>query len=448
MRVTLAIVSLAILLLLMFGCTTPGCTRTGELCTIAPCTCCSGECIPTTGGCVCRPTPMSLWQRWGGTWQSAGGLVIIIAVFALISAWMVARAFQLRDLETLIKNEIYQAFVSAILFGAFVVFVPLLESVSQEFGAKILGSQTGWSASNATGTWVIIPNATAYTYRYRETGAGAGKGAGRWEAVQGGTITCTYPCHFYLARAFLGRTYEQIAQQARATVKMYAELVFVETMHFGFYINILGLPFSLKFDIAPFAGYGVLYEQLGTAADFMAKAMLSVKFQEQVLLYIQNGVFPIFLVAGLILRTLWFTRKLGGLMLAIALGLYSIFPLLYVLGWYTVDVIPVLPKLNTDLIPHGTPQPKDLILFTHDLTPSSSDFAKVLFTQYDPVTGMPAIDPITGMSSIGVLDTTAMLMIPAVALPLLNIFITLAFIKALSPALGGDVEIAGLTRLL
>ncbi|MEW6329138.1 MAG: hypothetical protein AB1468_03405 [Candidatus Micrarchaeota archaeon] len=440
MKTALAIISLAMLLLLLSGCSAPGCIRTGELCAVAPCNCCSGECVPTTGGCVCRPTASSLWQRWGGTWQSAGGLVIIIAVFALISAWMVARAFQLRDLETLLKNEIYQAFVSAILFGAFVVFVPLLESVSQEFGAKVLGSQAGWSASNATGTWVITPNASAYTYRYRETGSGAGKAAGRWEEIQGGTIDCAYPCHFYLARAFLGRTYEQIAKQARASVKMYAELVFIETVHYGGYINILGVPFSLRFDIAPFAGYGVLYEQIGTAVDFMAKAMLSVKFQEQALLYIQNGVFPIFLVAGLILRTLWFTRKLGGLLLAIALGVYSIFPLLYVLGWYTIDVIPVMPQLSTTLIPSGTPQPKDLILFTHDLTPDSSKFSHVLFTQYDPVTGMP--------DSVGVLDTTAMLMLPALALPLLNIFITLAFIKALSPALGGDVEIAGLTRLL
>jgi len=377
----------------------------------------------------------SLWSKWGGSWQSAGGLVIILSFFVMVLAWMAARAFQLRDLEMLAKNELFQVFASAILFGAFIVFVPLLESVSQEFGAAILGNQTGWSYTNASGTWVITPKAGYTTYHY----IASGKHAGRWESGGGPTIVCEYPCHFYLARAFLGRTYEQIAIQAGSAVKMYAELVFIETITIGVYLNILGY-FAFSFNVVPFAGNSVLYEQLATALDIMAKAMMSVKFQEQALLYVQNGIFPIFLVAGVILRTLWFTRKLGGLLIAIAIGVYSILPLMYILGWYTIDVVPTFVSLNTDLIPSSaTPKPSDVFLFKHDLTMDKEKVVDVLFTNYG-AGGMP--------TSIGVLDTTAMLLIPAIGLPLLNLFVTIAFIKALSPALGGDIEIAGLTRLL
>ncbi|MEM3690689.1 MAG: hypothetical protein QXZ40_03115, partial [Candidatus Micrarchaeia archaeon] len=48
----------------------------------------------------------------------------------------------------------------------------------------------------------------------------------------------------------------------------------------------------------------------------------------------------------------------------------------------------------------------------------------------------------------GVLPTVGYLMVPGTFLPLLIILVTISFIKVLSPQLGGDVEIAGLTRIL
>ena len=39
-------------------------------------------------------------------------------------------------------------------------------------------------------------------------------------------------------------------------------------------------------------------------------------------------------------------------------------------------------------------------------------------------------------------------MVPALVIPLISILVTIAFIKGLSPLLGGDVEIAGLTHLI
>jgi hypothetical protein len=43
---------------------------------------------------------------------------------------------------------------------------------------------------------------------------------------------------------------------------------------------------------------------------------------------------------------------------------------------------------------------------------------------------------------------TGRLMVPALFIPVIVIIVTVSFIKGLSPLLGGDVEIAGLTHLI
>ncbi|MCL6089353.1 MAG: hypothetical protein M1530_04305 [Candidatus Marsarchaeota archaeon] len=48
----------------------------------------------------------------------------------------------------------------------------------------------------------------------------------------------------------------------------------------------------------------------------------------------------------------------------------------------------------------------------------------------------------------GVIDNVAKIMIFSLIAPFIAIMVMLAFIKVLSPLLGGDVEIAGLTKLI
>lgn len=46
---------------------------------------------------------------------------------------------------------------------------------------------------------------------------------------------------------------------------------------------------------------------------------------------------PIALIMGIVLRSFFVTRKLGGLLLAFGIGFLLVFPLMYALGWFTMD---------------------------------------------------------------------------------------------------------------
>ncbi|MBI2079851.1 hypothetical protein HYT84_03730 [Candidatus Micrarchaeota archaeon] len=66
--------------------------------------------------------------------------------------------------------------------------------------------------------------------------------------------------------------------------------------------------------------------------DYIMKVMTISKFQEVFLRFIAVAVFPVFFTMGVILRSFFFTRKLGGLLMAISLSLFFIFPLFYIVG--------------------------------------------------------------------------------------------------------------------
>jgi hypothetical protein len=79
--------------------------------------------------------------------------------------------------------------------------------------------------------------------------------------------------------------------------------------------------------------------------------------------------------------------------------------------------------------------------------PSATD---ITGTHIPATCNAPYPDVYAGMRSQydGVLPIVGYLMVPAVFIPLIIILVTISFIRTLSPMLGGDIEIAGLTRIL
>jgi hypothetical protein len=174
---------------------------------------------------------------------------------------------------------------------------------------------------------------------------------------------------------------------------------------------------------------------------------------------------------GIILRTFFFSRKVGGLLIAIAIAIYTIYPLMYVLlqpffvlnvhdfemqtpdpqgNWKGCDgsLVPFdmtiwgVVGFYTGVQPYtacNTMTPT-YMFYTRDAAHNPGDDGSITFNR--TVYG--------GMKTPfnGVLPTVGYMMIPGTFFPLLNILITISFIKVLSPTLGGDVEIAGLTRII
>jgi hypothetical protein len=72
-----------------------------------------------------------------------------------------------------------------------------------------------------------------------------------------------------------------------------------------------------------------------TESSFLASILLSLYAQKSFLLFIVPIFGPFLLFLGLIFRSLFFTRRLGGLLIAAGFGLMIIWPLTYLISWLT-----------------------------------------------------------------------------------------------------------------
>lgn len=77
-----------------------------------------------------------------------------------------------------------------------------------------------------------------------------------------------------------------------------------------------------------------MYDQL---LQYMGTVLVSLSAQSFLLGFLTMRLAPIAIFLGIILRSFFLTRKLGGLLLAFGLGFLFIFPLTYALAWFTLD---------------------------------------------------------------------------------------------------------------
>ncbi len=84
----------------------------------------------------------------------------------------------------------------------------------------------------------------------------------------------------------------------------------------------------IHYAITPFAGYSLIYKSLAALGDLLTAALESFTAQ-LTLLSIFLYTWPYFLFVGIILRAIPFTRKIGGLLLAIAVAGVIFFPLIF-----------------------------------------------------------------------------------------------------------------------
>jgi hypothetical protein len=337
-------------------------------------------------------------------------IVIAITAALLGMAIMGARIFGVPAWEAWAKQEFGNLFYTVVIVVFFVAFSVVIESISHSLADDVLSSQTG-----------------GYWYQYREHD-------GRWGLDQ--RVDCPFPCHFYIARGFLGTTYERYGATIKDVAAYLALSRLAESVTIG--ANTAVTPWFSKFNIAfgtPLnAGLIILNNSISKALSELLNMVGAMKAQEIALAFMP-GLSSAFFIAGILFRVPWFTRKLGGLLIALAIGIYTILPLIYVLAWYTVDRSTIsldASSLSPVLREGGSPGDFES---GFGLT-SSPD---ILFTKYD-AQGRE--------EQIGLLDIVGRAYLINTLIPVLAIFATIGFVRHFSPMIGGDVEIAGLTRII
>ncbi len=102
---------------------------------------------------------------------------------------------------------------------------------------------------------------------------------------------------------------------------------------FGGIAAIATLPvLYIRFAFTPYAGYDIVYKELGTIGILITTAFDS--FIAQLLFVIISlYAWPWLIFSGFVLRSTIFTRKIGGLLIAIGLGMVLIFPAVFSLEY-------------------------------------------------------------------------------------------------------------------
>lgn len=322
------------------------------------------------------------------------------------------------------------------------------------------------------------------------------------------------PCHIAVGKSFFSTLFDESSMYLYDMLRDYNRMAYLASMGFNM-DTILHATGGLFF--SPFAAY--LQMPIGIynyLFDFGVRSLILIKSQEILLVFVNASVFPVFISVGIALRAFPAFRKLGGLMMGIALSMYYVFPAFYVLGSYILSGMMMAQfydspthsvsimdapfidfdamkigdtgKSVADLIPNPT--------VTTDANGVSMDYGGTHSTQADldsgkliylntagadictptadRVSGFDAgsewIDFVTLLAQIGtfpisgfmtgekfdewifgdngIINSMARMIFFSLFFSFLSVMSTIAAIKNISPMLGGDVEIAGLTHLV
>ena len=277
------------------------------------------------------------------------------------------------------------------------------------------------------------------------------------------------------------------------------------------------------FSVSPYAGLDMVTKAIDTIAGTLYLSLGAFVAQlifVDVFLY----VWPFLIFAGLILRGLFFTRKLGGLLIAVAIGAVLFYPMVSSVEFLAANNSLYSPALNVNVCGNGSyqvnfyvqPQISQLASwcqcwpsgglfggglvnaefddwlflnsfgfywgwsfvdgiagwigshissgfsadgFTSIGLPDATTFSQQLAAVGAPGCGITNTyspsDPSTGTSQSGaeflvfsMVQAYGIIGVTSYFVPILNILITIAAIRGLSGLMGGDVDLAGLSRFV
>jgi len=225
----------------------------------------------------------ALWNAWAGI-----AVMAVIVSFSLIAlAYMLAKLLNSEGLMRWARQEIYHALANAVLVAGLIGLVTLIVGPATAAGTGLM-TQIGANIASQLGITTPVDNP------------------------------------FYLANFFIDESLQCLRTWWRRV----------------FITNLLLEPlekFSVGIDGMDAVGGSLFLHPLITGMYMVAHnttfIMLANFFMRTLLVFSYQTMFPIFLPLGIILRTFPFTRGLGGLLIASALGLYIVFPVSLSMGF-------------------------------------------------------------------------------------------------------------------
>lgn len=442
------------------------------------------------------------------------GVLILIALFINILAYLLGIFLQNDKIKGAAKTGFVEIFYSIVII-AFVMFT--VNAANALVKSLVVDNNGEFNiyypvGRNLVGSAALGRTFLDYSYQpvnlCQETGTFLTDNPNSpyyWDPVKKEGIPY---CHIRVAMYFLNTLFNELDD---FNFRVYLSSLLSSTLA-DFAINI---EFVFEkagfFTITPWRGFVVLGNLMKTFVfETSIKILSLLKFQEIMISFISQALFPGLFMLGIIMRTFVFTRKLGGLLMAIALVLFFVLPMFYVFPGIIIKHIKDELRTSDDLDPkiaHYLYASGNITILGSklDLDKEAEEYRKLdtyrksegaddlrksvedgtlmgrgtgdsaydintanrianrdqalqkLKENYDigmqwfqNVSSTKWYDPFPGSAfdNGGIFDMLSRYAFFSIFFGLLGILASIAAIRSLSVMLGGDIEIAGLTHLI
>ena len=331
--------------------------------------------------------------------------VSVIAIMLSVSGILIGMGYVLDDrrLREFGREELIQSLINGAIVGALVVaFIP------GGFFNELINSIAGGASISATCQGYMQGNyAICFAYNYL---------VGISPITINGT---SYP-------SLADLTFGMLA----ALSTTYTAIALISSIKLG--VGIISITLS--------GVLNPLLTQLGYLVNAVTAMVVSIEVQGMLLGFIAAVAIPILLPVGLILRSALVTRRLGGTIIAIAIGLFAVFPTTYLFNAELVSnyssTITNSPLPSIGSIVAGTQA--NITGQIQASNQNNTTTGASLFTYVS--------SSLSGLASTvqdalkSVVDEVALLVIEVFFLPVFSIILTVVSIREIAKLLGSEVN--------
>ncbi|VVB66382.1 Uncharacterised protein [Candidatus Gugararchaeum adminiculabundum] len=335
------------------------------------------------------PTPVTAEQAFL-PWQATAFAALIVSFLVISMAYMIGKGFEMPMLELWAKQEIFQVAVT-------VVFVILLVTGVDTFSKTIAADAAKEFKHNGGSLGFADLDTSTVELNKMESGGGS--------AMQFAQVY-TKSQITYLAAQYNQMTY-------------YSETV-------GKVSTVSGYCYAMSaggFSIMEGRYLSDTQGSLGGAVSAVSSGLTAMEGQYFLLKIFQGSMFSLLLPLGIVLRSFSYTRAAGGLLIALALGFYIVFPVAVIVEY----------NIFADYVAHN---------------PSGATISVVHMPTYNKWGEVQENNFVADLVSPGFSEPLVFrTVILTVLLPTLKIFITLTFVRWFAVIMGADVDVSSLVRM-
>ena len=390
-------------------------------------------------------------------WAPVASLVLAISLAFISLFYMIARALDNDDLKKWAQNEIYQVFASAFLLGSAVLMIAIANNIMYGVISEI-NPALNLSCGEDFCTFDKI--------EFQSYGIITESPEDMKSGLSTVSVSCggeNLPCHIVIAITQLDHTYDVIRYYLANKVVSagWVNLLAGTSVGYG------------AFRAQPLAVLSNINQVYSSFIQFGFNMLILIKANSLFLSFVMNALFPAFIIAGLVLRSISLFRGVGGLLFSIAVGTYFVYPILIIFSMTLISPDPSAfvsafsdnsQFITADSSQLSSPPPEGsgtvivsegidqsnvgwynkLAVFSKDLTtkylwvktPEGNTVDFISYTMFRTI--MPG----------GFLDNLSFLSVWIFVPFILSLYGLISFIKEFSQFVGGDMDLAGFSKLI